>query len=155
MNKRSLIAIVALLAFGRVALATEPPSQDAPATTADVLTDKRSVVAHTMGLSPEMAQRFWPLYDDYQVQVSKLNEDRKAVLYKFSVNYINMSNELAQELIDKTLTLEKKRYALRKELVAKFSKQFPPKVVARYYQIENKIDAMALAAAAENVPLLK
>jgi hypothetical protein len=106
-------------------------------------------------LTPEQNAKFWPLYDDYQIHINKFNAERKALLTKFAVNLNRVSDDLAQELIDKAIDLEKQRLDLKKRLVETFSKKFPPTVVARYYQIENKLDAMVMSAAAENVPLVK
>jgi hypothetical protein len=117
--------------------------------------DKKTGVARMMQLNADQAKIFWPLYDAYQIDINKFNVERAAVVNKLTMNQDTMTDKLALDLLDKALDIEKKRLDLKKELVEKFSKNLPPKVVARYYEIETKLDANVTAEVAKQVPLVK
>jgi hypothetical protein len=117
--------------------------------------NKKAVVAHNMNLTPEQEKTFWPLYDEYQIEINKLNADREATIKKFAINFNSMSDELADELLEDEIGLEKKEVDVRKSLISSFRKKFPAKLVARYFQIENKIDNSIMAEATSQIPLMK
>jgi len=124
-------------------------------TTVAVQADKKASVARTMQLTPEQEKIFWPLYDAYQIDINKFNADRAALVNKLAINEDAMTDQLALDLLDKAIGIEKERLDLKKELVEKFSKNLPPKVVVRYYEIESKLDAAVTNQVAKQVPLVK
>lgn len=156
MSRNVLFGVLTLFVIVGNVSAAEPEVQTKEKITmAAMQANKKAVVAQNIVLTPEQEKVFWPLYDDYQIELNKLNADRIALINKFAINYNVMSDELATELLDRTLDLDKKRLNLKKELIDRFGKKFPPRVVARYFQIENKIDAAMLAEAAGQIPLMK
>ena len=150
-----------MLILGFVLLSTNLIRADEKVQTKEEITraamqaNKKAIVAHNINLTPEQEKIFWPMYDDYQIEINKLNADRMALLAKFALNFNSMTDEMASELTDDSLAIEKKRSNLKKELVDKFGKKFPPKIVARYLQIENKLEIAGLADAEAQIPLMK
>jgi hypothetical protein len=53
------------------------------------------------------------------------------------------------------LAIEGERVTLMKSFLPKFRKVLPEKKVARYYQLENKIDAVVNYGLARQIPLVK
>jgi hypothetical protein len=66
-----------------------------------------------------------------------------------------MTNSTAKKLIDEYLTIETLRLKLAKAYLPEFRKVLPDTKVARYYQIENKINAAIYYEIATKIPLLK
>jgi len=58
-------------------------------------------------------------------------------------------------LLDETLSLEEARSKVRREYVSRFRKVLPDRAVARFFQIERKLDAVVNAELAERVPLVE
>ena len=147
--------------FGMLVMVGSAGAAESKAQSKDEITraamraNKKALVANNMNLSAEQEAIFWPMYDEYQIEINKLNAEREAVIRKFAINYNSLTDELAKELMDQTVEVEKKRNDLRKTLITTFGRKFPPKVVARYYQIENKFDTALMAEAAEGIPLAK
>ena len=66
-----------------------------------------------------------------------------------------MTDEKARDLLQQQLDLEQDRAKLRRSYVSKFEKVLPAKKVARYYQIENKLDVALQYEAAKQIPLVE
>jgi len=147
-----LIAVV-LLAASSLVRADSQATDNTPQ--AAMQATKKAIVTRNMILTADQGKVFWPLYDQYQIEQNKLNAERMAILTKFSINYDNLTDELVRDLLDKSLTLEKKRVNLKLEWMDKFNKVLPPKVVARYYQIENKLEATVANELAQQILLAK
>jgi len=66
-----------------------------------------------------------------------------------------MTNEVAKKLMKESMAVEKERLALKESLMPKFQKALPAIKVARYYQIENKIQAVVQYGLADSIPLVE
>ncbi len=160
---RSRFSVLTSLMFAMLlALPVLPTrAEDQPATsTMDIVrekvrADKKLLVAENMGLTESQAKAFWPIYDSYQKDLSKLGDRMIALIQSYAKDYESMTNEAAKKLVDEYLDIESDRQALRKSYLPKFRKVLSETKVARYYQIEQKIHALVSFELAENIPLVR
>ena len=66
-----------------------------------------------------------------------------------------MNNEKARALLDESITIESLGLKLRQAYLPKFRKVLSEKKVARYYQIENKMQATLNYELAREIPLVQ
>jgi len=117
--------------------------------------DKKLVVAANMDLTDAEAKAFWPIYQEYQTKLTKINERIANLIIEYAKNYQNMTNDIAKKLMKESMAVEKERLALKASLLPKFQKALPAIKVARYYQIENKIQAVVQYGLADSIPLVE
>ena len=120
-----------------------------------VLANKKLVIAENMKLTSSEAEKFWPVYEDYQKELGKIANQKLDLIEKYAKNYQTMTDELAIELLDKYMSIEAQRLALQSVFVPKFKKVLPPIKVTRYFQCENKIAAIINYDLAAQIPLIK
>jgi hypothetical protein len=137
-------------------------TQDKPADNMDILrdkirADKKVLVAVSMGLTESEAKGFWPVYNNYQKELSQINRRIRSLLESYAGDYNNRSltNPKAQRLIDEFVSIEKAEADLKATFAPKLSKVLPAIKVARYLQIENKIRAIINFDIAAQVPLIE
>ncbi|MGZ6225132.1 MAG: hypothetical protein ACXWMH_06480 [Syntrophales bacterium] len=135
-------------------------AQDKPANTNELLkekirTDKKLVVAEDMQFTEAEAKVFWPIYESYQKKQAKLYERAKNLVAEYAENYQTMTDALAKKLLDDFMRIESDRLKLKNEYLPMFRKVLSEKKVARYYQLENKIDAVVNYEVAKVIPLVK
>lgn len=135
-------------------------SQDKPADNMQILlekirADKKLLVAANMELTEPEAKAFWPVYDKFQDELFLLRARTARLIKDYSDSFKDMKNEKAKALLDESITIESLGLKLRKAYLPKFRKALPEKKVARYYQIENKIQAALFYELAANIPLVK
>lgn len=117
--------------------------------------DKKLLVAANMDLSEAEAKGFWPIYEDYQKELHKIN-DRIAVglsAYAKEYNAGTFTDIKARLLLDQFLALEESETKLKRAFVPRLAKVLPGIKVARYMQLENKIRALVKYELAGEVPL--
>ena len=121
-----------------------------------VKADKKLVVAMNMNLSDAEAKGFWPVYNDYQADLQKVNQRLGALIsdYADAYNSGSISDDTAGKLIKEWLQAEAEEMKLRGANVKKLAKVLPAKKVMRYLQIENKIRALVKFGLAAEVPLV-
>ena len=121
----------------------------------DIQAAKTRLVSENMNLSDSEAKGFWPVYRDYENDLSKLNDQKIALLKEYADSYDNLSDEQAKSLTDRNLELEKKRVSLREEYFPKFSKVVPPKTAARFMQVDSRIDLLLNVQLASAIPMVE
>jgi hypothetical protein len=150
-----------ILTFAPVSTPVRAEEQkDSTITNMDILwekikADKKLVVAANMDLTEAEAKAFWPIYQDYQTRLSKINERIAMVIVEYAGNYKSMTNEVAKKLMKESMAVEKERVKLKETMMPKFEKALPALKAARYYQIENKIQAVVQYELADRIPLVE
>jgi len=144
------IALTALPAF----------PEDKPADNMDIVrekirADKKLMVSEEMELTEKEANAFWPVYERYQKDLRKINDRTLALIKEYSENYKTMTDAMAKKLLGDMMKIEADRQNLKKSYLPDFEKALPAKKVARYYQIENKIEAVVKYELAKAIPLVK
>lgn len=152
-------AAVAVMLFGFAPLSV---AQDKPADNMQILrdkirADKKLVVASNMELTESEAKSFWPIYDQYQKDLQRINRRVANLLESYAADFRNKSltDDKAKKLIDEALAIEQAEANLKSTYAPKLSKALPVKKVARYLQIENKIRAVVKYDLAQGVPLVQ
>ncbi len=120
-----------------------------------VLANKKLVIAENMKLTSSEAEKFWPVYEQYQKELGKIADQKLDLIEKYAKNYQTMTDELAIELLDKHMSIEAQRLALQSVFVPKFKKVLPPIKLTRYFQCENKFGAAVNYELAAGIPLIK
>lgn len=117
--------------------------------------EKKAIIVDNMGFTEDESKAFWPVYNEFQQARQKLTERTIKVLKDYMNAYDTLSNEQAGAILKEYVAIEKDRADLKAEYLPKFDKMLPAKKVARYYQIENKIEAILKYQLAREVPLVK
>ena len=122
----------------------------------DVLkTEKKVAIAEVMELSPTESAPFWELYNEYNFEMSKILNQRVALIKDFASSYENMTDEKADEIWTNALSYQQQLLKLKKSYYKKFKKILPAGKAAMYFQAENKIEAMVNASLAMEIPFIE
>ena len=117
--------------------------------------DKKLVVATEMQLTESEAMGFWPVYEQYQNELFLIRTRTAKLIEDYADAYEKMTGDTAKKLLDESVTIEALGLKLRQAYLPKFRKVLPEVKVARYYQIENKINAILIYELAKKIPLVK
>ena len=116
--------------------------------------DKRALVADALQLTDAEAKRFWPIYDTYQRSLDETNRRRVLALEGLMFREQKMTNLAAKRLVTELMAIDdaeaKARHALRNRLM----RSLPSVKVARYLQLEDKLQAIRDYDVASSVPLV-
>ena len=151
----ALTLALVLSLSGLAALAQDKPSDNMQIVRDKLKADKKLFVAENMGLTDAEAKAFWPVYDSYQKDLTKINDRTIAIIKTYASNYQSMTNEAAKKLTDEFLAIQAEHQKLRVSYLPQFRKVLSDIKVARYYQIENKVGAVVSYELATSIPLVK
>jgi hypothetical protein len=119
-----------------------------------VQVERKMIVSQELDLSPTESTAFWPVYDRYTADLKAASDLRVKVITDYAASYDNMSDATAKGLIDDLLRYQEQTVKIRKSYLGKFRKTLPDTKLARFYQIENKLDAIINFALARQIPLV-
>ena len=120
----------------------------------DLQSKKKQLVAANMPLTDSEAQKFWPVYDQYTVETTKLNDYRLALAKEYVENYAGMTDDQAQSLLTRWTGADESIVALRLKYIPLFQKVLPAKKVARFFQLDRRIGMMVELQMASRIPLV-
>jgi len=118
---------------------------------------RKAIVALNMGLSDYESKAFWPVYDEYWVEMKKLGDREVALISDFAKNYVyeSMTNQKAKEMQQEWMSIKKHTVKLQEKYAKRFRKVLPEKKVLRYFQIENKLDLIIDSELSAQIPLAR
>jgi hypothetical protein len=153
----SAVALAALVGFAVPAFPQEKPANNMEIVHEKLKADKKLIVAKYMELTESEAKRFWPVYEEYQNDLQKINERLLNMLQSYAADYRNQSltDEKAKKLLDEWIAIDNDDAKRRASYVPKVLKALPAKKAARYLQIENEYRILIKYDLAVTVPLVQ
>jgi hypothetical protein len=117
--------------------------------------NRKAVVAASLTLSDTEAEQFWPLYDRYEKDVTSVNDRLVAIIKDYTASFHELSDEHATALVDQYLSVEEDRLKVRRTYLPEFAKALNGRKAARFFQIENKLDAIQKYDLAATIPVVE
>jgi hypothetical protein len=105
----------------------------------DVRQQKAEMMGAVMLLSADDAAKFWPIYSEYDAELTKLNDHRVANLKEYADNYDEMTDAKADELIQNALAFQKERSELLAKTYERVKQSLGAITAARFVQVEHQL----------------
>jgi len=116
--------------------------------------DRRDIVRANMLLTETESARFWPLYDQYRAERQKIGDRRVRLITDFLAQKNSMTEDQARDLANEDFAILKDTSELKSKWYKKMTKELSERTVARFFHIDEKLDAAADIALAANIPLI-
>lgn len=158
MKKIIVFILISALSLALPAFAAQEPTESDMQIMLDkIKADKKLLVAANLQLTDAEAQKFWPVYEDYQAELGKLNGRVADLIQAYAAEYNknSMTDDKARKMVTELVSIDEAEAAMKKSFAPKLYKALPAIKVARYLQIENKIRAALRYELASAVPLVK
>jgi hypothetical protein len=120
----------------------------------DVRQRKAETLATVMQLSAADAAKFWPIYADYDAELAKMNDLRVANIQEYARAYDEMTNERADELMQKALAYRKQRPELVAKYYGRVKQVLGASTAARFFQIEDQLLSIIDLQIASSLPIV-
>ncbi len=105
----------------------------------DIRAEKVAILTELMEFTDAEDAAFWPIYREYDVELSALNDRRVMLIADYAKNYDAMSDEAADRIAKGALDFEAKRSALKAKYYERVKAALSAKQAARFLQIENQL----------------
>jgi hypothetical protein len=162
---------VALLLSASVTLAQAPAlaqtpdpaaAPDKPLTAADfeglraeLRSSMKQATAATLTLSDAEATRFWPVYDQYTAELSKVRDGQAVLVAEYINTYGKYDDKAATSFITRWLDIDVKTTAVRAKYVPIVGKALPGVKAATFFQIDRRLNMAVDLKVASELPILQ
>jgi hypothetical protein len=120
----------------------------------DIGAQTRKIMEVNMKLTEKEAALFWPIYDRYDYDMSKLNYEKAQQYDFYASNYKTLSNEQAEHLLKLLNSIERRKLLLEEKFVKEMAKELPAKTVLRFVQISRQVDRLVSLKIMSGMPLV-
>jgi hypothetical protein len=156
-NQFAIFTVVSLLActlgLFAPAFAQNAPTSQKQLDIAAARAQRKATVGANMNLSTDEAAKFWPVYDAYEGKMDRIEDRHVRELKDFAAKYDSLTETDAAKKLDEVMAIAQARLDVQKEFVPKFRDAIPQVKVTRFFQIDNKIQALIQCDIAQLVPL--
>jgi hypothetical protein len=99
---------------------------------------KVAYITKKLNLTPEEAQKFWPVYNKYQAEMEKLRKDFKGEMSEELLNLEQLSTADADKALNDMLTFKSNELELTKKYTAEFKKVLSSQKVVKLFVAEQE-----------------
>jgi len=122
---------------------------------ADVKADRVAIITAAMQFNDKDAKAFWPVYHKYDADISKINDQRVALIKTYANKFDTMTDADAKSIIDQSLKFEAARTNTKRDYVKEFENAgLSPLTVAKFMQLERRMDLVIDVEIAAALPPL-
>jgi len=165
-----LLLLSVLLNFGILAQSQKAQKQTPPSALTDtqqknlqeyiellrsnVRQQKDEIMGAVMVLNVDQAAKFWPIYEEYDAELTKLNNLRVANIQDYARNYDQMSDAKADESVQNAFNYRKQRSELLEKYYGRVKASLGSIEAARFLQIEDQLLAIIDLQITSNLPIV-
>jgi hypothetical protein len=120
----------------------------------DVRQQKAEIMGSVIQLSAADAVKFWPIYSEYDAELTKLNNQRLANIQEYARTYSQMTDEKADELIQKAMSYQKQRAELLANYYGRVKQELGGITAARFVQVEHQLLSIIDLRIAAELPIV-
>lgn len=121
----------------------------------DIKTEKVRIITEAMKLNDQESEKFWPLYREYDLKMTELNDEVLRIIKSYADHYQTMVDQRARELMNMSFDVNEKKSKLRKDYFKKFDKMLGATKAARFIQVERQLDQLITLQISVRLPLIK
>ena len=170
MNLRILgvAVLLGISALPATALAQDPGSAAAiqsanrPITAADLeglrtelRSSRKQIVASTLKMTDAEATRFWPVYDRYAADLTRIKDDQYELIAQYANTYGKYDDKAATAFITRWVDLDVRTTQLRSRYVPQVGKVLPGLKAATFFQIDRRLSMAIDLKVASMLPILQ
>ena len=121
----------------------------------DLRSQKKQIIALNMQLTTDEATKFWPVYDQYTAEMTKINDAKYAAIKEYADNYATLTDDRAISLAKQVLGVDKSLSELRTKYIPIFNKVISGKKTGLFMQLDRRLTMLIDLQLAQAIPMVQ
>jgi hypothetical protein len=121
----------------------------------DIRSQKKRLIAANLSLTATEATKFWPIYDQYQAEYTKIGDTKLALIKEYAQNLGTITDEQALDYLKRSEEISESVVQLRKRYVPLVNEVLPGTKTATFFQLERRIEMLLDVEVASLLPPLQ
>ena len=155
-----LVLTIALAAAGTTAFAQKETAtgveveRDLALLRRDLRGEKKQLIALNVPLTETEATKFWPVYDQYAGEMSKVYDEFYAIIKEYAANQKTLTDAQASSMINKWAEIQVRQAQTRQKFIPIVEKVIPSRKAALFFQVDRRLYELMDLQVASQIPLV-
>lgn len=149
---RTPTLLATLMLAGAAPLFAQTSVQEA--VRSDIRAEAQKLMTVGMALPAAEAEKFWPIYREYEIERAAWNDRRVAAIKDYAAKFETLDDKGAESIAKGWFKLQDDRLKLWEKYYDKVSKALSPAAAARFVQIEHQLNLVMDLQVAPELPLI-
>ena len=120
----------------------------------DLRSDKKQLIALNVPLTETEATKFWPVYDQYTGEMSKIYDEFYGIIKEYAANQKTLTDAQASSMINKWAALQVQQAQTRQKYIPIVEKVIPSRKAALFFQVDRRLYELMDLQVASQIPLV-
>lgn len=120
----------------------------------DLRADKKKLIALNLPLTETEATKFWPVYDEYTGEMSKIYDEFYAVIKEYAANQKTLTDAQASSMMNKWAAIQVQQAQTRQKYIPIVEKVIPSRKAALFFQVDRRLYELMDLQVASQIPLV-
>ena len=129
--------------------------QDVDLLRKDVRSQKKQIIAANLKLTDAEAEKFWPIYDQYTVDLVKINDAKYAAIKEYVTNYDTLTDDRATALTKQIIAVDESVAQLRERYVPIVNKVLSGRKTSLFFQLDRRLVMLIDIQLATQLPMVQ
>jgi Spy/CpxP family protein refolding chaperone len=121
----------------------------------DLRSNKKQLVAANLTLTDTEATKFWPVYDQYTAEMTRIGDQKYALIKEYAQSFGSLTDAQALSLVNRSLALDEAIAQLRIKYVPIVNRVLPGTKAASFFQIDRRLSGLIDLQLASQIPLVQ
>ena len=121
----------------------------------DLRSAQKQIISANVLLTDTEAQKFWPVYKQYNAEKVKINDDKLLVIKDYAANFQNLIDYQAETFVNQWAQVDQSAVQLRTKYIPMIQKVLPGKKAALFFQLERRLGVLLDLQLASEIPLVE
>ena len=120
----------------------------------DLKADKKKLVALNVPLTEDEATKFWPVYDQYTGEMSKVYDEFYSIIKEYAANQKTLTDAQASSMINRWAAIQVQQAQTRQRYIPIVEKVIPSRKAALFFQVDRRLYQLMDLQVASRIPLV-
>ena len=120
----------------------------------DLRADKKKLIALNVPLTETEATKFWPVYDEYTREMSKVYDEFYSIIKEYAANQKTLTDPQASSMINRWAALQVQQAQMRQKYIPIIEKVIPSRKAALFFQVDRRLYELMDLQVASQIPLI-
>ncbi len=154
MRRVMQVALVVLFGVMTVVPASAQVSDEMTMTLQAIQGERQKLVADAMGLTPEEAEAFWPIYYRYMAEISELRNRYANLVRSFARDSATMDDETLKKAFHELVAVQKKWLEIQERTFDEVASAVGVRKAVAFAQVENRLRTLVQYKLMKELPMV-
>jgi len=121
----------------------------------DIRAKRKQIIAANMTLTEAQAEKFWPIYDQYTAELSKISDTKISLIKEYVGTYSTLTDQDAEGYVHRWAAIDEATNQLRTKYFPIFHQVLSGKSTALFFQMDHRLALMIDLQLTSQMPILE